>query len=194
MERLDDPIPTRTELGSTSSDAALLAACADGDRNAWAELVHRYQDLVYSTARQTGLAPEDCADVFQEAFLELLRSAARIRQPKALPGWLMVATRRIAYKTAIQRRRMIPELSSALVDPESLPDSIIEAAEKRNRVEQGLSQLDERCAQLLRALFFDLRGLTYDEIADRLSIPRGSIGPNRSRCLERLKSILRSRP
>lgn len=50
--------------------------------------------------------------------------------------------------------------------------------------------MDERCKDLLFALYFDPEEPSYEKVAERLSMPVGSIGPTRARCLKRLKKIL----
>lgn len=173
-----------------ASDAALLSRCADGDRSAWGILVARYQDLVFSTALATGLDAEDAGDVFQEVFLELEASASRIRDPRALPRWLMVATRRLAYKVAARRRRLTPRLPKDLIDPRSLADDEVVAAEARRQLEAGLARLDPRCAAFLRFLFFHPVSPSYEDVCRRFDLAMGSIGPIRSRCLGRLRRLL----
>lgn len=153
-------------------------------------MVLRYKDLVYSTAVRTGLPAEDAEDVFQEVFLELQRSAARIRNPQALPRWLMVATRRLSYKVAVRRRRMLPDISEELVDPGRLQEDEVIAAQARLALEAGLQRVDARCAALLRVLFFSPEPPSYDELSVSFGLARGSLGPIRIRCLERLRREL----
>ncbi len=172
------------------SDTQLLKLCAQEDREAWGKLVQRYQNLVYSTALNIGLDADDAGDVFQEVFLELYRSAGRIRRPEALPRWLIVATRRLCYKVATRRRRLLPDISEDLVDPSSLADEEVVASEARLRLENALSELGGRCAKLLRVLFFSAREVSYDEVAEKMGMARGSVGPIRIRCLNRLKRVL----
>jgi DNA-directed RNA polymerase specialized sigma24 family protein len=56
----------------------------------------------------------------------------------------------------------------------------------------GLSTLDERCRQLLLALYFETEQPSYAQVADHLKMPVGSIGPTRARCLEHMRESLRS--
>ncbi|MEZ5066227.1 MAG: sigma-70 family RNA polymerase sigma factor [bacterium] len=172
------------------SDADLLGRCGACDEDAWRLLVRRYQNLVYSTAREVGLDGDEAADVFQEVWLELQRSIPRIRHPEAIPRWLIVATRRLSYKVATRRRRLVPGISRDLVDPGTLPDAEIEAKTARARIEAALSQLDGKCARLLRLLFLDPANPAYEEISRQTGLAIGSIGPIRSRCLNRLRKIL----
>ncbi|MEZ4647834.1 MAG: sigma-70 family RNA polymerase sigma factor [Candidatus Eisenbacteria bacterium] len=178
------------EPPAQESDEQILSRCAQGEREAWGELVQKYKDLVYSTALRTGLDPADAEDVFQEVFLELHRSAARIRNPQALPRWLMVATRRLCYKTAVRRRRLLPELTIDLVDPSRLPEEEVIAAQARLGLERALASIDERCRRLLHTLFFEPEPPSYDELSETLGLARGSIGPIRIRCLERLRRVV----
>lgn len=176
------------------SDGALLARCIERDETAWRMLVRRYRNLVYSTALEVGLDGDDAGDVFQEVWVELHRSVSRIRNPDALPRWLMVATRRLAYKVAIRRRRSISGVSRDLVDPATLSDEAYRALRARQRLEEAFEHLDERCANLLRLLFLNPEKIPYDQIAKHTGLAIGSIGPIRSRCLERLKKLLGEEP
>ncbi len=171
-------------------DSELLRRCSSNDEEAWRLLVSRYQNLVWSVALDVGLENEDAADVFQEVWLELHRSIPRIRNPAALPRWLMVATRRLSYKVAARRRRMLPELSLDLIDEAALPDEELERVESRRRIEEALEALGGRCEDLIRLLFLVPDRPSYDEVSERLGMAVGSIGPIRSRCLGRLRSIL----
>jgi RNA polymerase sigma factor (sigma-70 family) len=185
-ERMADSSPPQNK----ESNETLLRLCAEGDEAAWKRLVLRYQNLVYSTALEVGLGEEDAGDVFQDVWLELHRSIPRIRNAEALPRWFIVATRRLSYKVAVRRRRMLPDISADMVDPAALPDTVVEDAESRLRLEDALTQLGGKCEKLLRLLFLHARKLPYDEISRRTGLAIGSIGPIRSRCLARMRKIL----
>jgi RNA polymerase sigma factor (sigma-70 family) len=186
------PYPTREtcDVVARPDDASLWLECQNGSESAWADLVGRYENLVYSTALQTGLDPEDAADVFQQVWLELHRSLLRIRDPKALPRWLIVTTRRIAYKHAIVAGRWVRETRDDMVDPAPGADAIVVVLEERQELEDALAALDERCEQLLRMFFYSEKKVTYKEVSERLGLSEDSIGSLRSRCLERLRRIL----
>ncbi len=153
-------------------------------------LIHRYKNLVFSTALDVGLNPDDAGDVFQEVWLELHRSIPRIRSPEALPRWLMVAARRLSYKVAIRRRRSVSGVSKDLVDSATLSDEAYAAMRTRQRLEEALDALGGRCAELIRLMFLSPEKLPYEEISKRTGLAIGSIGPIRARCLERLRTIL----
>jgi RNA polymerase sigma factor (sigma-70 family) len=168
----------------------LLLECQKGDETAWADLVGRYENLVYSTALQTGLDQEDTADVFQQVWLELHRSLLRIRDPKALPRWLIVTTRRIAYKHAVVAGRWVRDIREDVVDPAPRADSMITVLEQRQELEDAMAALDDRCRQVLMMFFYAEKKVSYREASEQLGLSEDSIGSLRSRCLERLRRLL----
>jgi RNA polymerase sigma factor (sigma-70 family) len=191
---LPDPssIPLREPqpLSGDESDDDLLARCQAGDDAAWARLVQRYENLVFSTALRSGLNRPDAADVFQQVWFEVHLSLLRIRDPRSLTKWLIVTTRRIAYRHAIRSRRWVRDVLEDIVDPSPHVQAAMEGLEARQQLEAGLSRLDARCARLLRAFYFSGRDLAYEEVATQLGLKRNSVGPTRSRCLDRLRRIM----
>ena len=154
--------------------------------------MRRYRSLVYTLALRTGLDEEEAGEVFQQVWTELHRSLARLRDPDALPGWLAVATRRMSYRRAMERAKWVEGTFDEMVDPRERPDAEVEKLELRRQIEAALDILGAPCAELIRLLFFRSSPLSYPEIASWLDIPRGSIGPTRSRCLSRLAKILKA--
>ncbi|HMB70776.1 MAG TPA: sigma-70 family RNA polymerase sigma factor, partial [bacterium] len=171
-------------------DPELLEACRAGDDDAWRELVERYERLVFSAALQTGLDRDAAVDVFQQVWMELHRSLFRIRDGQALPRWLIVTTRRIAYRQAVVAGRWLHDVREDLVDPNPSPDSVVVALELRQRLEHALLALDERCRIIVRLLFLDEEPATYEEVSKRTGLSPDSVGPTRSRCLAKLKKLL----
>ncbi|MGH2524402.1 MAG: hypothetical protein ACRDH2_17990, partial [Anaerolineales bacterium] len=79
-----------------------------------------------------------------------------------------------------------------LTENEALGGSVdyTERWERLEWLNQGLNLLDERCRNLLLALYFDPEQPAYAQVAERLGMPVGSIGPTRARCLEKMKQNL----
>lgn len=179
-------------LGFPSDDSTLLAKCQSGDESAWKLMVERYQNLVFSTALETGLDKDSVVDVFQQVWLELHRSLLRIRDPQALPRWLIVTTRRIAYRQAVVSGRWVEDVREDMVDPSPRADSVVVALEERQAVEEALTELDSRCHEVLRLLFYSEKKVSYREVAEQTGLAEDSIGSLRKRCLERLRRIMES--
>lgn len=171
-------------------DAALVQACLAGEEKAWEELVDRYGRLVYSIPRRMGMSPADADDVFQDVFATLLRYLGSLRDQSLLAAWLITTTRRECWRRGRSAMRHV-ELTDTLVDEAAAPFEDIERWEREQSVRQAMRSLDERCRDLLTALFLELETPSYERIAERLGIAVGSIGPTRARCFRKLDAILR---
>ena len=84
------------------SDADLVARCLRGDAGGWEALVRKYQRLVYTIVRRTGMDDHAAADVFQNVFSRLVSHLPRITQPERLQAWIVTTAKREAL---LQRDR-----------------------------------------------------------------------------------------
>jgi RNA polymerase sigma factor (sigma-70 family) len=166
----------------------LVIRARDGEKNAWDELVERYAPLVYSVCRRYRLTQPDIDDVGQSVWLRLVEHLPGLREPAALPGWIATTTQRECFRLIRATSRVDPV---DLVESPDIPEQAI-AEEEVLRHERGailrtaFGELSRKCQQLLSLLMQDPPA-PYDEISKRLSLPIGSIGPNRARCLSRLR-------
>lgn len=163
---------------------------AEGDRAAWNDLIDRYKRLVYSIPRRYRLADDVCEDVFQSTFAHLIRELPRLRDPSALTKWLMTTAHRESWRAG--RRRGDSSLPQELAgsgdaDP---PGEAMLRWERQHRLHLALEALGGRCETMLRAMFLDPARPSYAEIAERLGMAVGSIGPVRARCLARMVELL----
>lgn len=172
---------------SSLSDAELIRSCKQGEQQAWADLIHKYQRLIYSVARRLCDKPEDCADVFQRVCLELYQSLGTLRSEQTLPAWLITVTRRTAWSVLKGKRATV-----SLDEFDAATDSEVRAVEEAFTLEQAVAGLPDRCRHLIEALYFDGDNPSYEAVARRLGMPASSIGPTRARCLEKLKKQLES--
>lgn len=179
-------------MAHESPDNQLLAAAAAGDASAWTQLVDTYKGLVYSIPRSYSLPPETCDDVFQTAFFLLFRNLATLRDAGGVAKWLITTTERECWRITRKRRsdrlKTIAEPADTAAPRED--DSRTSIWEQRQAVLRALGGLDERCRTLLTMLFRDPARSSYDAISESLGIPRGSIGPQRARCLKRLSELV----
>lgn len=185
-------------LGQTTmeaSDADLVRACARGERLAWEALVRRYERLVFSVARRSGLDEDAAADVFQRVFTSLVEHLDTLQQPDRLSAWLVTSAKReswrVSRRAAAQRAVHAPEDHAADVpDTDTTAEDEVVRLEEQDLVRRAVDCLDGRCRDLLQLMFYSEVPVTYAEIATRLGIAEGSIGPIRGRCLERLRHQL----
>src|SRR5919198_4559138 len=71
------------------TDERLVEECLKGSEKAWSALVDKYKGLIFSIPVRFGLPPDGATEVFQEVCLSLLSELPNLRQPKALPAWLI---------------------------------------------------------------------------------------------------------
>ncbi len=171
----------------------LLSLAAEGDQAAWNELVERFSQMVWSIARSFRLDEATAKDVTQTVWLRLVENLHRIDDPERLPGWLATTCRREALRVKGLRERTVPtDFQYDIPDESPSLESMLVEDEEAREVVAAFGTLSEDCQQLLRLLTTE-PPLSYEEISEIVDRPIGSLGPTRSRCLERLKAALSAR-
>ena len=174
--------------------AEYLERAQAGEAGAIDAIVRELNPLLWHVARSQGVPTSDVSDVVQNTWLELVARLAEIRSPQALTSWLVVTTKREAWRT--NRRRQTTEPDDTLADladeaPEVASDLIID---ERDRVLwRTFQQLSQRCRVLLRIVAMVDRP-DYGVVGEALGMPHGSIGPTRGRCLAKLRALLVADP
>ena len=172
--------------------ATLLTAARNGDRAALDALITELTPLVWHVARGNGLDQPTAEDVVQTVWLSLLRHLDRIAQPRALAGWLIVTTRREeqrAWRELNGRPALSSDSAMDVADTRWLPETEALRDDRDRRLWRAFSALPRRCQELLRLTVLAGRAESR-AVAEALSMPRGSIGPTRGRCLTTLRSLL----
>lgn len=175
-------------------EANVLAA-AEGDQDAFDWLVECYGGLVWSVVRAHRLSDADAHDVFQTTWLRLVEHLDRIREPRAVGGWLASTSRHESLRLLRHADRARPtpdEQFDQLEDAGDAVDTDLIVAERDAQLWAAFNELGERCRTLLRVLMAD-PPLSYEEVSRVLDVPIGSIGPTRGRCLGQLRQHLRTR-
>jgi RNA polymerase sigma factor (sigma-70 family) len=179
--------PDRTER-----IASMLSATRAGSEDALGDIVTELTPMLWQVARATGLSRPDAEDVLQTVWTRLLSHLDGIRDARALIPWLVVTTRREAWRQRAAGRKQLPaEASWFAAMPDAGPgseDQVISADQNR-ALWAAFAQLSPRCQELLRIVAFVPRP-DYQEVAAELGLPRGSIGPTRGRCLAKLRVLL----
>ena len=170
----------------------LVSGARNGERVAWGSLVERFAPLVFSVARKFRLSSADCEDVSQVVWLRLWEHMDGLREPKALPGWIVVTTRHEALRVIGLHRRTYevdPSVLSVLEldDGGQDVDESLLGRERTSAVRDGLAELGPGQRRLLLLLHAEPRP-TYHQIGALLGMPVGSIGPSRARYIEKLRT------
>jgi RNA polymerase sigma-70 factor (ECF subfamily) len=176
-------------------DGELVARSKAGDLQAFGELVRRYQKPVYRIVLRMVRSPDDADDLTQDTFVRAHRGLKTFREEFDFHPWLY----RIAVNQAInfinKRKRQaavdIDEVPEGDVKSGPEPESPIQAASRQElltRLEEALRRLPEeqRTVFLLRVQ----EGLSYEEIADTMQTPKGTVMSRLARARMALRKYL----
>jgi len=162
-------------------DAQLVALSQRGDENAFAELVTRYQQKVYTLAVRLLHDREESRDVAQEVFLRVYRGLPGFREGAGFAPWLYAIAVNVARDRWRRRKREVGEVFGAgegfsleeLPKDQPTPEQMWEEKEVRRTVEQAVAALpwDYRIAIVLR----HFQDLSYEEIARSLELPVNTV-------------------
>jgi len=169
--------------GMQETDAQSVDACQSGDQVAQYRLFKASNQNVYRLmVRMVGL--QDAADLTQQVFLQVFRGIGQFSGRAQIGTWIY----RVAVNEALQhlRRSKRSRLRSLMQEPMA-PDRFVNVDDKE-LLEQGLGRLEPelRSAFLLR----EVEGLSYNEIAEALQIPEGTVGSRLNRARRELKKHL----
>jgi RNA polymerase sigma-70 factor (ECF subfamily) len=189
-----------------SQEAALIAELQAGSEEAFAWLIARYRQPIYSLLARAVQDRADAADLTQEVFVKVFRGVGSFHGESSLRTWIY----RIALHEASNQRRWwlrhrqpeIPieqemvegesgrpvQLREMLVDPAESPYETVLREENRVRVEAALRQVPEpfRTTLILR----DIEGFIYEEVAEMQGVNLGTVKSRLVRGRAALKAIL----
>jgi RNA polymerase sigma-70 factor (ECF subfamily) len=180
-----------------SDDAELVELCRQGDQQAWAEIVRRYSRRIYNLAYRFTSSHAAAEDLTQEVFIRVYRSLDQYDERLGdLSNWLMRLARNLIIDDYRKRQRTPTDSSDDLADHEyhlrasgDSPQRLLERQERRLQVLAAISKLspDLRECVILR----DIEELSYQEIADLLKIPEGTVKSRINRGRIELAKVLR---
>lgn len=180
----------------SDDDRQLIATCLGGHRDAFGELVSRYQARLYNAAIRLVDNPEDAADVVQDAFLNAYQSLHTFKGDAEFFTWLY----RIAFNTAIsQKRKKRATISLDSVGPDGgidpddpseyiKPGAALERSEEETELQNAMTRLSQEHREVL--VLKDIEGMKYEEIAEILGVPIGTIRSRLHRARLELRQLL----
>jgi RNA polymerase sigma factor (sigma-70 family) len=188
------------DSSSIQSDERLIGDCLKGDQEAWAALIDKYKNLIYSIPIKLGMH-QDAGDIFQSVCVDLLSELPRLREHRALPKWLMQTCyhKCLHYQRAAERLVELPpegadsNAASPAGSLDELPEHMLVQLEQEQMLRDAILDLPEKCERMVRLLFFEFPPRPYDNIAKELGMKTGSIGAIRGRCLAYLRKLLEKR-
>jgi len=185
---------TGSRAMAESEEARLIGRCRAGDRGAQETLVRRYQDQVYRLACGLLGDPEQAREAAQEALVAMLRSLGTFRGEARLQTWLFRVTtniclmqqRRQRTRTRLITDHPIESYQDLAAGPD--PESTMMSREVQAAVRQCVRRLPSefRAVVVLR----EIEGLSYEEIAEVLKVPLGTVQSRLSRGRRLLREAL----
>ena len=175
------------------TDDRLMQGCLAGKEEAWAALLAKYKNLIFSIPIKHRLPQADAAEIFQAVCAELLSELPKLRDPQALPGWLIKVTAHKCFHWHKQQQRWSQadeETQNTAAPIEKLADNLLIELEKEQMLREAISKLPPRCRKLIHTLFYEDPPRPYKDVAESLGIAVGSIGFIRGRCLDKLRVSL----
>jgi len=179
------------------NEEALIARAADGDVNAFNQLILEYQQMAFNVAYRI-LSDEDKAmDATQDAFLRGFRALHQFRGG-SFKAWLLRIVTNCSYDQlrVKQRRPTTPiddlveddEHSTLVEDPGERPEEHVERMELGSAIQAALSLLPEEQRTVL--VLSDIEGLSYEEIAEVTLVSLGTVKSRLSRARAKLRDYL----
>jgi RNA polymerase sigma factor (sigma-70 family) len=171
----------------------LVARAVSDDQVAWSSLVDRFAGMVWSVVREVGVAETDAADVCQTTWMRLAEHLGELNDGSRVGAWLVTTARREAIRVSRMGSRQVPVDPWEWLDrPDDTLDDLdgsLLSKERSLAVQMAVALLPEHCRRLLLAMAADPPA-PYSKLSSELELPIGSIGPTRSRCLQRLGRLL----
>ena len=178
----------------TRDDVRLIERCLARDDAAWEVIVARYRRRVFHIAWKFTGRHAEAEDLTQEIFLKVFKSLDRFHRDADFGTWLSSVARNYCidrYRAGKREREVVVEdlLAFDLAPAASgNPYRELESRDRTSFVRRGLDQLPDKLREAV--VLRDLVGLTYQEMADRLGLPEGTVKSRINRGREELARLL----
>jgi RNA polymerase sigma-70 factor (ECF subfamily) len=165
---------------SVSEMDELIARCLGGDQVAWEQIVRQHRRKVFNLAYKFVGRHDEAEDLTQDIFLKIFKALHTFDRRANFQTWLISISRNLCidhYRSVRKEREtMAREVDASELKPvsrEQSPHSYVEQQDLRQLIRRGLAELPEtlREAVVLR----DLKEFSYQEIADKLGLPEGTV-------------------
>ena len=158
----------------------LIERCLRGDQQAWDQIVRQYWRRVFNVAYKFVGRHDEAEDLTQDVFLKIFKSLGTFDRRANFQTWLVSVSRNLCidhYRSVRKERETIDrDVNAADLAPVSVevsPHVALERQDLAQELRRALQQLPEtlRTAVVMR----DIQELSYQEIADRLELPEGTV-------------------
>jgi RNA polymerase sigma-70 factor (ECF subfamily) len=182
------------EDAAPASDAQLIERCLRDDAAAWEQIVQRYRRKVFHISYKFTGKYDDAEDLTQEIFLKVVRSLEKFHRDADFSTWLSSVARNYCIDRYRANRRerevLVEDLLAFDLAPASSgnPHRALEDQDRRSFLRRGLDALPDKLREAV--VLRDLHGLSYQEMAERLRLPEGTVKSRINRGREELGRFL----
>lgn len=189
----------KTHLSAAEADPALVARARSGDRSAFAELVRRHQDRIYGFALRYLGHPEEARDLAQEAFVRIYQGLGQYGGESSFSTWAFVIVRNLCYARSRHLARELAildgEEGGALRDrleaEDANPAVDLLRRDTQQAIQEAMMELPEKYRLVIALHHF--QAMKYEEIAEVLGLPVGTVKTHLFRGKALLKGVLEKR-
>ena len=181
-------------LDRRAEDVALIERCLRKDQSAWEGIVARYRRKVFHIAYKFTGKHDEAEDLSQEIFLKLFKSLDKFNRDADFSTWLSSVARNYCidhYRASKREKEVVVEDLVAMdLAPAASgnPHRALEDRDRRSFLRRGLEVLPDQLREAV--ILRDLQGLSYQEMADRLRLPEGTVKSRINRGREELARLL----
>jgi len=155
-------------MNGDMDDAEVIKKCQNGERDGFRFLVESYQSQAVGHALAILGNRDDALDAVQEAFIDAFRSLNHFDRARRFYPWFYVLLRNRCFKMTAKKRETESIEEAEIIAPQAgLPN------EERFALEAALAGLSNEDREIITLKYLD--GLSYDEVGERLEIPKGTV-------------------
>jgi len=169
-------------------DGQLVAAAIAGRSEAFGTLVERYERAIYHLCLRTMRDPEEARDCAQEAFFKAFRSLRTFKPGSKFSTWIFSIAYHACCDRLGRRKRYTDDELPERADPGPGPAQIAERNDEAQALRAAISELPEKYRTVIT--LYHLQGRQYEEIAQVLDLPMGTVKTHLFRAKELLRKAL----
>ena len=170
------------------TDDELVAAAVGGQGQAFGTLVERYDRAVYHLAYRTLHDSEEAKDATQEAFFKAFRALRTFRPGAKFSTWILTIAYHACCDRLARRKRFSGDELPDRADPAAGPQEQAESADQARRLRAAIDALPEKYRTVIT--LFHLQNKQYEEIAQVLDLPMGTVKTHLFRAKDLLRKAL----
>jgi RNA polymerase sigma-70 factor (ECF subfamily) len=180
---------------ASPSDGELIERCLRQENAAWDQILARYRRKVFHIAYKFTGKHDEAEDLSQEIFLKVFRSLDKFHRDADFSTWLSSVARNYCidrYRASKREKEVLVDdllaFDQATASAGSNPQRSLEDRDRRSFLRRGLDRLPDKLREAV--VLRDLQGLSYQEMAERLGLPEGTVKSRINRGREELARLL----